>query len=446
MAAVSSGRYRWIAIAFLSLAGASCVRKGPETADPTALEPPPGIGATAGQARPMCSAELAPFDEVMTRFIEQHRVPGGSLAVLRDERLVCVKGYGLADRENRTGVEPGSLFRVASVSKTITATAVMRLVEQGELSLDDSVFRLLDLRRYISSRVPIDSRLGRVTVRDLLRHSGGFDREASFDPMFSSRRIARTLGIDPPPEPWDIIRYMVRRKLDFEPGTKYAYSNFGYLMLGRIVEQVTGSSYGQWVQENVFAPIGVTGARLGRTVERDAWPGEVRYYDGRGMTARSVFPEVEAEVPRPYGLWYLESMDAHGGWVMSAVDLARFSASFADPDASPLLGRRAIEQMFAPPPYAELDANGRAAESFYGLGWRVKHKSSGRENVWHTGKLEGTASAMVRRHDGIAWVVLFNTDRNPEGTPLIGLIDPRLHEAAQAVTRWPEYDLFEHVD
>jgi len=442
MAAVLSRRHAWIPLALAAIVCTGCAKKGTRVGKAAAASSEPEIPAAVPDEPDPCPPELAPFDDLLTRFVAEREVPGASLAVLRDERLVCAKGYGVADRESGAPVEPGSLFRIASISKPITATAVMMLVEQGRLRLEDRVFDLLDLRRFVSVKAPLDPRLTRVTVLDLLRHSGGFDRDASFDPMFSSRKIKKALGLDRLPEPWDIIRYMVRRPLDFDPGTRYTYSNFGYLLLGRVVEQVAGATYEGWVREHVLGPIGATGARLGRTAASDALPGEVGYYDGRGLEARSVL-DGQTKVPRPYGLWYLESMDAHGGWVMSAVDLARFSAAFARPDDSPLLSRESIERMFAPPPYVELDEQGVAREPFYGLGWRVRHKGPGRANVWHTGKLEGTGSAMVRRYDGTAWVVLFNTELDPGGTPLTDLIDPELHRAAAAVESWPENDLFE---
>jgi len=436
----------WIPLVVAALACGACAKKGTKAGNATVLEarfeivgqrPPPVV---------MCPDALAPFDELVSGFIAKHHVPGASLAVIRDDRLVCAKGYGFADRVKQVPVLPSSTFRIASISKPITATAIMKLVERGELSLDARVFQLLDLKRFVSKKLPIDPRLTRVTVRDLLRHSGGFDRDVSFDPMFSPRKIAKALGITSPPGPWEIIRYMTRRRLDFDPGTKHVYSNFGYLLLGRIVEKVTGATYEQWVRDRVFAPIGVTGVRIGRTAEKHLRPGEVHYYDGRGLEVRSVLGNTKSKVPRPYGLWYLESMDAHGGWVTSAVDLARFSAAFAKPEESPLLTADSIEQMFTPPPFVPVDEHGRAKDSFYGLGWRVRHKSQGRANVWHNGNLEGTSTTMVRRYDGTAWVVLFNTDRTKDGTPLTKLIDGDLHQAAAAVTDWPEHDLFVHFD
>ena len=436
----------WIPLVLGAAIGGACAKQDTVAGGGTVLEGRVEVRALRPTPVVPCPEELAPFDDLLARFVAKHDVPGASLAVIRDRRLVCAKGYGYADRRARTEVTPRSTFRIASISKPITATAIMQLVERGELSLDDRVFELLDLKRFIKQRRPIDPRLARVTVRDLLRHSGGFDRDASFDPMFSPRKIAKSLGLDSPPKPWDIIRYMTGRRLDFDPGTKYVYSNYGYLMLGRVVERVTGATYEQWVRDHVFAPIGVTGARIGRTAERNLGPDEVHYYDGRGLKTKSVLGKSKAEVPRPYGLWYLESMDAHGGWVASAVDLARFSAAFAEPEASPLLTAGSIEQMFAPPPFAELDRSGRAVDAFYGFGWRVRQKEQGRVNAWHNGNLEGTSTTMVRRHDGTAWVVLFNMDRTADGTPLTKLLDGDLHQAANSVKSWPEHDLFAHFD
>jgi len=433
-------------LAVVAIACGSCAKQGSKAGDATVLKARLEIVAEQPPPPVICPEELVPFDELLSGFLTEHDVPGAALAVLRDDRLVCVKGFGYADRAQQTPVTPTSAFRIASISKPITATAILKLVERGELGLGDRVYQLLDLERFASKKTPPDPRLARVTVRHLLHHSGGFDRDASFDPMFSPRKIAKALGIESPPGPWDIIRYVTRRRLDFDPGSKHVYSNYGYLLLGRVVERVTGVTYEQYVRDRVFAPIGVTGARLGRTAEKNLRPDEVRYYDGRGLTVKSVLGESREMVPRPYGLWYLESMDAHGGWVASVVDLARFSASFAVPEESPLLTAATIEQMYAPPPFVEVDERGRAKDAFYGFGWRVRHKRQGKANVWHNGNLEGTSTTMVRRHDGIAWIVLFNTDRTRDGTPLTKLIDGDLHKAAAAVTSWPEQDLFPLFD
>src|SRR5262249_38714238 len=157
----------------------------------------------------------------------------------------------------REPVRPRSLFRIASVSKPITSAAVLQLVEQGKLGLDDRVVDLLDVRHNGDPIAPADPRLKRVTIRHLLQHRGGWDRDKSFDPMFRSVRIAREFGTRPPAGPELIIASMWKRPLDFDPGARSCYSNFGYCVLGRVIEKVSGISYEAYVREHILAPLGI---------------------------------------------------------------------------------------------------------------------------------------------------------------------------------------------
>ena len=154
-------------------------------------------------------------------------VPGASLAITKDGRLILAKGYGLTNMENQKLVQPDTLFRIASISKPITAVAVMQLVEDGLLNLDDRVFQILD-RFQPPEGVHKDPRLDDIAVRHLLQPSGGWDRGRSYDPMFSTGKVEDELGVPKPASCRDVIRFMLGHPLDFDPGTGYAYSNFGY--------------------------------------------------------------------------------------------------------------------------------------------------------------------------------------------------------------------------
>src|SRR5271156_6716502 len=157
---------------------------------------------------------LAPFDRLMTAFVEKHHVPGAALAVTRHGCLVYARGFGFADREKQEPVQPDSLFRIASVSKPLTAVAVLQLVERGKLQLTDRVFDVLKPSR---SAGQTDPRLKEITVLHVLQHRGGWDRDKSFDPMFRSVLIAGTFNALPPARPGQIIRYMMSQRLDFNP-------------------------------------------------------------------------------------------------------------------------------------------------------------------------------------------------------------------------------------
>jgi N-acyl-D-amino-acid deacylase len=179
--------------------------------------------------------------------------------------------------------------------------------------------------------------------------------------------------------------------------------------------------------------------RIGRTLARERAPKEVRYYGypGIGLT-RSVFPNQRQEVPWPYGGWYIEAMDSHGGWIASAADLLRFIDEVdARGNHRQLLRKQAIETMVARPA-APLWVN---SDNWYGMGWQVRPVNPG-QNWWHTGSLDGTSTIMVRAYNGLAWVALFNSrPKNSDGFD--GELDSGLWKAIGEVNRWPEWNLFD---
>jgi N-acyl-D-amino-acid deacylase len=386
---------------------------------------------------------LGAIDEMLRRFIEENRVPGAAIAVTDRGRLVLARGYGYADIAAKTPVQPTSLFRIASISKPITAVAILQLVDQKKLSLDDKICDVLQLDEQMKSVAQCDERQREITIRHLLEHRGGWDRDLSFDAMFQSVRFARDCGVPAPASPKEVIRAMLGQKLDFDPGHRYAYSNYGYCLLGRVIETVTGQPYDEYVKQHVLSPLGVRAMCIGCTHLDGRRPDEVRYYDpDRG---RSVFQRNLGEfVPWAYGGWYLEAMDAHGGWIASAVDLVRFASAFDDPQKCRVLSADAIEAMHVRPPgLAGHDDQGNPKPLYYSLGWFNRDLGEGRVNRTHSGSLSGTATMLVRRHDGRNVAVLFNTRNSPAAVHLGRAIEDRLHKTLDAIAEWPEGDLFD---
>ena len=376
--------------------------------------------------------ELASFDRVITDLMKRWGIPGGAIAVVKDGRLVLARGYGYSDAVTKEPVAPDALFRIASVSKPITAVAVLKLAEQGRIDLDAKAFALLPSLTPPAGAT-VDARLDAITVRQLLTHLGGWDRDRSGDPMFRATQIAAALGTPPPASVESVIRYMRGQPLDFAPGDRYVYSNFGYAVLGRIIEQVSGQSYGTYVTDAVLRPVGANRTRLGRSLPADRAPGEVRYYDGGGL-ASSVFPS-GGQVAWPYGGFYLEAMDAHGGWISSAVDLARFITGVDGlPTRPDVLRAETIERMIARPPTVW-----DASAFHYGAGWLVRPQQG---NWWHNGSLPGTSSLIVRTGTGLAWAVLFNARSMVSGSTFEQEVDPAVWQAVAQVTTWPSHDLF----
>ena len=400
----------------------------------------PALSET-GKAHPA----LQSFDTLMRRFLRENAIPGGALAVAKDGRLVYARGFGLADVERRESVQPDSLFRIASISKPITAVAILRLVDRGIVKLDEPVFSASPKGFQLPLGDPADSRLSKVTVRHLLQHRGGWDRDVSIDSMFHSVTIAHALGSKPPAGAQDVVRFMMGWQLDHDPGARYAYSNFGYCVLGRVIERATGKGYAEHVREDVLRPLGITAPIIGRTLAQHKAKGEVRYYTPGNQTGVAVMGErIGAQVPQPYGTWHLEAMDSHGGWIASAKDLVRLGVAVAEPKKSKLLSAESAAAMFARSEgLAGHDEAGKPKPVYYGLGWQVRPVGdSGQANRWHNGLLAGTSTLLVLRHDGLCWAALFNTHRTSSGPPPASVIDPLLHQAADAVKDWPAIDLF----
>jgi N-acyl-D-amino-acid deacylase len=404
------------------------------------IPPLPRSVLTTGET----SEEFQPLDELMLRVIREEAVPGAALAVTRQGKLMYARGFGERDQKEKLPVLPTSLFRIASLSKPITAVAILQLVEKGELALDDRVFDILAVEAFRENENDEpDPRLEQVTVRHLLNHTAGWDREQSYDPMFRSVRIAESLGIPPPAQAEHVIQYMRGKPLDFDPGTRYAYSNLGYSLLGRIVERKSGLAYDDYVKRHIFEPLGISMPRIGNTRQRASF--EVKYYHSSDEQGNSVYADnLGAKVPHPYGAWCLEAMDAHGGWIASAIDLVRFSVAVHAGSDGGVIGDESLALMVQRPNgLAGHDEEGKALDVYYGLGWQVRPKGDpGSYNTWHTGSLPGTWTLLVHRHDDMHWALLLNTRKDRGENDLMRRLDRQMHEAVDAVAGWPEDDLF----
>ncbi|MFF8764427.1 serine hydrolase domain-containing protein [Nocardiopsis dassonvillei] len=370
-------------------------------------------------------APLAHFDGVMKDYMQARGITAGSLAVARNGRLSLARGYTWGDDSvATTGVT--DVFRIASLSKPVAGTAAMRLAQEGELDLDAPLADLVDLSPLAGETA--DPRLGEVTVRRALQHLGGWDRDVSFDPLWNTIAISREMGVDLPLGRSEVIAYTSGMELDHAPGTRYAYSNYGYLLVSEAITAVTGMSYEDHVVSDVLGAVDIARMRAGRSLSADQ-EGEVGY-DSK-YTVTSALDSSGAQVPYPYGGFNLEIQLGNGGWVASAADLARFCTIYDTPEAAGVLTPDSISTVFEQP-----ETGGGATH--YGLGWSVRPTGSG-ENTWHTGSMPGTYTFLARSN-GYTVVALFN--RRDEGDALNwGEIDPKLWDAVNEVGTWPTEDL-----
>jgi N-acyl-D-amino-acid deacylase len=186
------------------------------------------------------NSALASYDRMMSRFMAKNHPPGAAVAVARHGRLVYARGFAYADVEASQPVQPDSLFRIASLAKPFTSVAILQLVERGKLKLNDKMVDVLKLKP--TGDHP-DKRLESITIRELLHHAGGWDRDEKYDPMGRPILIAEAMHETPPAKVGTIVQFMMGEPLQFDPGQKSVYSNFGYAVLGRVIEKVSGQTY-----------------------------------------------------------------------------------------------------------------------------------------------------------------------------------------------------------
>jgi CubicO group peptidase (beta-lactamase class C family) len=380
---------------------------------------------------------LESFDKAMQEVIKKYDVPGTSLAVTKDGKLLLSKGYGYADRDKQESMTPQTLFRMGSINKTLTAVMVLKLVEDGKLKLDDPVLPLLE-KAGIASVPPVDPRAKDIRIRQLLQHSAGFDRERSGDPFFQPRLtdIARKQGIAP--VSCDaIIRDSLQSKLDFTPGERHAYSNTGYCILGRVIETVTGESYRAFSSRGFLLP--ATGKGFQAASSTESRPGETKYYAYAGEPLQRGAPGVaNANVPSPYGSYSVENMDALGAWVATPTDVLKFFLAIDGARGERLLNEESVRAMRTEP---VLTQNGNP-RNFYAAGIHVTRSDKG-DNWWHGGSQPGLQALALRTRQGYAWVVAFNSRPEPSRrSAFFKDIDQALWGAANAVREWPQGDLF----
>ncbi|MCC7126713.1 MAG: serine hydrolase [Acidobacteria bacterium] len=364
----------------------------------------------------------APVQTVLRNARADFSLTGIALAMSANGTLNCGGAVGLASAAGSRPMLPTTMMRIGSISKPITAMAIMRLREAGQLSLDDRVIdRLADLA---PAGGPADPRWAQVTLRTLLQHSLGWDRAIGGEPIQNSRAIAAALGIRGPATSSDVTRWLFQQSLHFDPGTRYAYTGVAYAMLALVVERVSGMPYERYTRETLLEPLGIrTSMRIGRTLpEGRSQPGnplrhEAVYHQPAGAPqGPSVFPWVSAPVPDPYGQWYNESLEGSGGWVATAPTLVRFI------DA--VFGRPGRPAMFSPSTLAEIQARpsfiAPDATSWVGLGWQVIPVAAG-NRIRFAGGLRGTMSVVYHLPNGRSFAYITNYSEDGGDNDATGL-------------------------
>ena len=370
------------------------------------------LGATANipsTIQGVSNSEAAAISRHVIGFMQKYDVPGLSLAMTFQGKLKLLVCVGYAERENRTPIQPRHRFRIASVSKPITSITAMLLGQQGKLKLDQPIFGagVLGFKSQISTLPEISQRrLLKLTTRQLLEHTGGGWGNDGADPMFAAeasrfdhdRLIAWTLE---------------NRPLQNDPGTNYEYSNFGYCLVGRVLEKRAGTDYERVVRSRLLEPFQMSDLTLkvGLNSKSARQRNEVVYY-GQGEDA--------------YGM-NVKRMDAHGGWVGSPTDLVRL-INRVDGFDSPadILNDDWIRFMTTP----------SKANPNYAKGWSVNRSG----NWWHTGSFNGGSSIMARINDGHCWAMTMNT--RSKLNDYFSAVDNLPWKIRESVRHWGTHDLF----
>lgn len=210
----------------------------------------------------------------MLRLMQICDASAATIAIGRGDATVFQKGYGFSDRKRKIPTKTDATMRIASCSKPITRTAIEALIRQGKLQRDTLIFDYLGIQPDDNSLN--DDRIRQITIEHLMEHKGGWDRDATFDPLFTTDEIAQGLGVRRV-EKHDIVRYMWSRPLQFDPGTEDHYSNFGYLLLGLAIEKATGDSWIKSVRDLIATPLGIDDFSLSSASSSSRASGEVRY-------------------------------------------------------------------------------------------------------------------------------------------------------------------------
>jgi len=367
------------------------------------------------------------IDAFMEKFRIQNGLKGVALAVVKDEKLVFARGYGYADEENQIQVTPNNLFRLASVSKLITAVAIMKLVENSKITLESKVFGkygILNDEQFLNIK---DKRLEKISVRNLLNHSGGWTQHYG-DLAFLPKTVSKGVG-DPLPVTIDsYIKFVTTHRVHFEPGSNSVYSNLGYLILGKVISKVAGTDYESFVKREVLIPAGITDMRLGGSFINEALPNEVRYYQPEDGQPVESFDGSGRMVSKLYGGNDIHLLGSAGGWLASPIDLMKLIVVIDnEPKIKDILTAESINEM------THVDPSGLDP-----LGWRGTNNKG---EWWRTGTLPGSSALVKRQSDGISWVILSNTS-NYKGPHLTKEMDRVMSHILLKVDQWPDYNLF----
>ena len=328
------------------------------------------------------------IDEFIANEMARQKIPGVSLAIVKDGKPLTVKGYGFANLEHQVPVKPETIFQSGSVGKQFTATAVMMLVEDGKISLDEKIGKYL-------GEVPEIWK--DITVRHLLSHTGGMtDYPQDFD-------FRRDYTED------EVLKRAKEIPVAFKPGEKWQYSNLGYVTLGIIVSKVTGKFYGEFLQERIFKPLGMTTARI--INEADVIPNRAAGYrlvQGQPKNQNWVSPTMNTT--------------ADGSLYLTALDMMKWDDALSN---GKLLKKSSFDEMWTP-----IKLNDGKTHP-YGFGWALR-KVNGHPVIEHGGAWQGFKAHIARFPENKLTVIVFanliQANQGKLANGVAAIMDPELKQ------------------
>jgi CubicO group peptidase (beta-lactamase class C family) len=384
------------------------------------------------------------FDAYMRNLMRARGVRAGTLAIAREGRLVFAHGYTWAE-PGYPLTSPNSLFRAASCSKPLTSILVHRMLRENEghiegrsegPSLKEKILSLLHWGSEAPD-APADPRFGDITVDELLTHSAGWIRSRNHpDPVFNDYPPGSDIRKRLPADRNGFLSYMLRQPLQFAPGSRSVYDNFGYFLLGRMLESLpmgAGKTYRSIAEDLLFKPLGLSRPRFGGSRIEERAPGEVLYHTAVPYLQANPAAGGAPWVAGGYGDFEVGNMDAAGAWLLSAPDYAKVLAAFDLDAANPILGPQATATMWSPSGFGE------ALRGWFAL------KVPGRNGdtavaKWHNGLFPGTSTLVFYHPEKWSFVMFLNRDLSPQPDgPHEGRDLARL---ASRVATWPQTDLF----
>jgi CubicO group peptidase (beta-lactamase class C family) len=367
-------------------------------------------------------------DKVINTFLRRWSIAGASIAIAKDGKLIFAKGYGQSDTITKVETQPYNQFRIASISKLVTAVAIMKLHEEGKLSLDSKVFGPGGILNDPYFDSPRDSRVFDITVSQLLAHEGGWSQRYG-DQMFMPIVVAEKMNVKPPVDTKTILRFALDKRLQYTPGQGKAYSNLGYSVLGLVVEKVSGIPYEEYCRKKVLEPLGIYDMAIAGNLQSEKAPLEVTYYENSTPVLKpSIYGTGELLPPR-YGGNDIRSLGGAGAWIATAPDLMKLVLAVDGFSSRPdILSSESILFM--------TDNN----NGFAPVGWKATVTDG---NWWRTGSFPGTAGMLKRQPDGTTWVVLLNTSAW-NGPEIYGYISGMMNRVLPRINPDRDYDLFRY--